>query len=185
MGKKLPVPPAASWPRTSTGGYDYKKIRPVLIEAIERHGTILGACRELGVERSTVRRWRKDERLDRAIARSKRSWVEHQAVKLRDHALDVALNGAKNEYFDPESGQPTVLRRHDGKILQAALQQYAGWGQPEQGQMMAKEYVMVGSDGQTFNLSGLLRAHFGADLEPPMNNENEDGTADSHGDDEH
>jgi hypothetical protein len=160
MSEDLPLH-SADWPRLSTPGhgYDPAVAHPAFLLLLEREGNILDACRACGIDRATVNNWRKaDPAFNRKVVEARKCWSEERGNLLERHALDVALRGAKNQYV--HDGEVHVLRRHDGKILQAALQQFAGWGEPERQGIMAKEYIMVGADGQTFSLSSLLRAHF-------------------------
>lgn len=160
MSETLPLH-SADWPRLPDAGhgYDPAVAQPAFLILLEREGNILDACRAAGISRETVRGWRKaDPAFNRKVVEARRCWSEERGNLLERHALDVALNGAKNEYV--HDGQVHTLRRHDGKILHAALQQFAGWGEPERQGLMAKEYIMVGADGQTFSLSSLLKAHF-------------------------
>jgi len=164
MSDDLPLH-SADWPRLKEVGhaYDPAVAKPAFLVVLEREGNIQDACRACAVDRATVRTWRKkDPDFNRAVVNARRCWSEERGNLLEKHALDVALNGGKNQYV--HDGEVHTLRRHDGKILQAALQQFSGWGQAEQAAAFVKEYILVGKEGETYSLSEMLKTYFAPQL---------------------
>ena len=136
--------------------------RALVLEALERTGSMRAAARATGVGERTIYRWRaKDGRFRVAAERRLERHRQQLADRLEDHAADVALNGARVEVLDRD-GNPVELRRHDQRALDRALDRWAGWGQGAAGQLAAKAYHLE-LDGR--ELAAGLAAVFAAGLE--------------------
>jgi len=186
MGTKLLLH-SSEWPRLpGSAAYDPAVAHPAFLHMLEQEGTILDACRKLAIDRATVGTWRKkDPAFNRKVVEARKCYTEKVGNLLERHAIDVALHGAPNQFFDPASGEARVLRRHDGKILQSALQQFAGWGATEQTAAFAKEYILVGAEGETYSLQNLLKTFFAPQLREVKVEASEDGQAVAHDHDHH
>ena len=138
------------------------KRRAMVLEALERTGSMRAAARATGVGERTIYRWRaKDGRFRVAAERRLERHRQQLADRLEQHAADVALNGARVEVLDRD-GNPVELRRHDQRALDRALDRWAGWGQGAAGQLAAKAYHLE-LDGR--ELAAGLAAVFAAGLE--------------------
>jgi hypothetical protein len=79
------------------------------IDAFKRRGTILGACKEIGIERRMVREWRKDEEFESRF----RDADEDVTETLETSAMDKALkpNGAMMNMFLLNARRPDKYRQ--------------------------------------------------------------------------